>query len=130
MKEKWLTFHWSILLNKCCVLWRVKDEKLRKLCKRFSYIKEMNNVTQPNIFKANTQVDHTKILWKKMQCTWYTKTQNTQKKAWAKCKILRHFELWRWKLESQYGFEVKSSKNNEIWVFFKIITNLVFKLVN
>jgi plasmid maintenance system antidote protein VapI len=44
------------------------------------YIREMNNITQPNIFKANTQVDHTKILWKKMQCAWNTKTQNKQKK--------------------------------------------------
>jgi hypothetical protein len=32
-------------------------------------MREMNNVTQPNIFKANTQVDHAKILRKKMQCT-------------------------------------------------------------
>jgi hypothetical protein len=33
------------------------------------YIREMNNVTQPSIFKVNTQVDHAKILREKMQCT-------------------------------------------------------------
>jgi hypothetical protein len=32
------------------------------------------------IFKANTRVDHVKILRKKMQGTWNTKTQNTHKK--------------------------------------------------
>jgi Asp-tRNA(Asn)/Glu-tRNA(Gln) amidotransferase C subunit len=44
------------------------------------YMREMNNVTQPNLFQANTQVDHAKILRKKMQCTWNTKTQNTHEK--------------------------------------------------
>jgi hypothetical protein len=44
------------------------------------YMREMNNVTQPSIFKVNTQVDHAKILREKMQCTWNTKTQNTHKK--------------------------------------------------
>jgi predicted transcriptional regulator len=81
MKEKWLTFHWSILSKQVVCIMKSERRKILQIMQNIlKYMREMNNVTKHNIFKANTQVDHAKILRKRMQCTWNTKTQNTHKK--------------------------------------------------